>query len=140
MRRFGTKSGGAVKLIYVYKVKQRNSAVYYGYFYNAIGCNLSLMCLQHGMVWFSMRYVTVAKSDSAIKSGTNLILTVRVSSLESCLQDVTQDNASSLQLPFDKVFLKLVALNKFLLFPIYVKKQCLFCVIVSTFDKLYSGW
>ena len=56
--RFGTKSGGTVKLRYVYKVKQRNSAVYYGYSYDAIGCNFSLMCLQHGMVWFSMRYVT----------------------------------------------------------------------------------
>ena len=42
--------------------------------------------------------------------------------------------------PFDGVFLKLVALNKLLLFPTCVKKQCLFCVIVSTFDKLYSGW
>ena len=41
---------------------------------------------------------------------------------------------------FDKVFLKLFALNKLFLFPMFVKKQCLFCVIVSTFDKLYSGW
>ena len=33
---------------------------------------------------------------------------------------------------FDEVLLELVALNKLLLFPICVKKQCLFCVIVST--------
>ena len=35
LRRFGTKSNGAVKLIYVvYKVKQRDSALCYGYSYN----------------------------------------------------------------------------------------------------------
>ena len=37
-------SDGVVKLIYVvYKVKQRDSAVCYGYYYNATGCNLSLI-------------------------------------------------------------------------------------------------
>ena len=44
LRRFGTKSDGAVKLIYVvYKVKQCDLAVRYGYSYYATGCNLSLI-------------------------------------------------------------------------------------------------
>ena len=44
-------------------------------------------------------------------TGTNLNLTERVpvSYMERCLQVVTQDYASSLQSPFDKIFLKLVA-------------------------------
>ena len=45
LRWFGTKSDGAVKLIYaVLQSKQlRDSAVCYWYFYNATGCNLSLI-------------------------------------------------------------------------------------------------
>ena len=73
-------------------------------------------------------------------TGTNLILMVQVSYVEKCLLDATQDYTSILQYLFHKVFLKLVALNKLLLIPTCVKKQCLFCVIVSTFDKLYSDW
>ena len=46
LQRFGTKSDGAVKLIYVvYQVKQRDSAVCCGYSYNATGCSLSLIVI-----------------------------------------------------------------------------------------------
>ena len=44
LQHFGTKSDGAVKLIYVvYEVKECDSAVCYQYAHNATGCNLILI-------------------------------------------------------------------------------------------------